>query len=344
MAINEADKTRLITLDGLSKFFGYLKEYLVEKVFSATHFSKKTDAHYIPGENGIIDVKLGKMLDDGVGYKEGQGNYFTILPSNGARFLTNGQTILNIVDGEIDGQNQDNNATINKTGLGQTIPNTYGLTVSNSVFKARGAEIDWTANGRLWDTLNYFLSPGIYTINYKVPQSKTYDEIPESAKGTDEDPKSYHYSKFNDSKEAAASAYTLDNELNNGGLVGLNIPRMHGTIVQIRLTVTTILIGSNKERLRVYQQAQVVTSKQDKLADLNFHDGGDVYIRIGEGPSALANKNNSTELPDVFFGTTASKYAFTTWRSITSSSIAKIYQPIKTAKPTAAGADRKSVV
>lgn len=332
MAINEADKSKLVTLGGLSKFFGYLKEYLAEKVFSRTHFSKKSDNNYIPGTDGLIDVKLGRMLDDGVGYEAGKGNYNTVIPKNSSRFLTNGQTIVNVVNGEVSGENKDNNKTLNKTGLGQIIPNTHGLTVSNSVFKARGAEIDWTANGRSWDTLNYFLSPGIYTINYKVPKAVTYEEIPESIRGTDQDPKSYHFSKFNNSKEAAASAYTLNNEFGGGGLDGLNIPREHGAVVQIRLTVTTVLIGSNKERLRVYQQAQMVTSKQDKLArDINFHDGGDIYIRIGEGPSSLSNKNFTTELPDVFFGSTNSKYVFTSWRSITSSSITKIYQPIKVA-------------
>lgn len=335
MAINEADKTKLITLGGLAKFFGYLKDYLAEKVFSETHFSKKSDKNYIPGTNGIIDVKLGRILDDGVGYEAGKGNYNTVLSTNGGRFLTNGQTIVNIVGGEVSGKNQDNNTTLNKTGLGQTIPNTFGLTVSNSVFKARGAEIDWT-NGRSWDTLDYFLSPGIYTINHKVPQAMDYEDIPESLRGTDQDPKSYHFSKFNDSKEAAASAYTLDNELNGGGLVGLNIPKKHDAVVQIRLTVTTVLVGPNKERLRVYQQAQIVTSKQDKLAgNLNFHDGGDIYIRMGEGPSSFAKKTpimGATDLPDIFFGTTSSKYIFTSWRSITSSSVTKTYQPIKVTK------------
>lgn len=338
MAISEADKTKLITLGGLITFFSEIKNHLVEKVFSATHFSKKSDAHYIPGTNDLIDVKLGRMLDDGVGYDNfndpSNGNYNTVLATNGARFLTNGQTIVNIVGGEVSGRNQDNNTTLNKTGLGQIIPDTFGLTVSNSVFKARGAEIDWT-NGRSWDTLNYFLSPGIYTINHKVPEAMAYEKVPNSAKfKKDGTPNTYHSSKFNDNEDAAASAYTLDNELNGGGLGGLNIPRVHGAIVQIRLTVTTVLIGPNKERLRVYQQAQVVTSKQDKLLtnNLNFHDGGDVYVRIGEGPSSLAKKSPVTgpaDLPDIFFNTTGSNYTFTSWRSITSSSVAKTYQPIK---------------
>ena len=331
MAINEADKTKLITLDGLSKFFGYLKDYLVEKVFSETHFSKKSDENYIPGTNGIIDVKLGRILDDGVGYEAGKGNYNTVLSTNGGRFLTNGQTIVNIVGGEVSGENQDNNTTLNKTGLGQTIPNTFGLTVSNSVFKARGAEIDWT-NGRTWDTLNYLLSPGIYTINHKVPESKDYKDIPDSAKlNKDGSPATYHYSKFG-SESAAASAYTVDNELNGGGLSGLNIPREHGAVTQIRLTVTAVLIGPNKERLRVYQQAQLVTSKQDKFADnLNFHDGGDVYVRIGEGPSSFAKKTpatGATDLPNIFFGTTNSKYIFTSWRNISKDiRVSKTYLP-----------------
>lgn len=323
MAIKEADKTKLITLEKLVTFFNGLKNYLVGRVFSDIHFTRTEDSNYTPGTPGIIDVKLGRILDDGVAHKDGKGNYNTVLATNGSRFLTNGQTLVNIKDNIVNGQNQDNNTTLNKTGLGQTISNTYGLTVSNSVFKARGAEIDWT-NGRSWDTLNYLLSPGIYTINHKMPESKEYKDIPNGAKvKSDGTPAAYNASKFNGSESAAASAYTIDNELNGGGMAGLDIPKIHGTVTQIRLTVTSIYIGANKERLRVYQQAQVVTSKNDKLSTgSEFSQGGHVFVRIGEGPSGRIDLSN-----DNYFEPSTT-FKFTSWRNISEDiSTSKTYLP-----------------
>lgn len=318
MAINAIDESKLITLKGLNAFLQYFIDHLVNGgIFSNSHFTRKKDNQYNPGTDGVIDVKLGKMVDDSILHNEAtnttSSNYNIHVSTNQSHLLTNGQTIVSIKNGDIDGENLDNNNSQNLTGLGQTIPNTFGLTVSNSVFKARGAEIDWT-NGRSWDTLNYMISPGVYTINYKIPTT-----IPDKQKNK--------YSNLND--------FLINHEFAGGGLSGLDIPKNPGEIVQIRLTVTSIYIGEDKKRLRVYQQAQILTSEYDRTigGDLQcknnedvysgkygFHNSGNIYVRVGEGPSGLrgcefADSNNK-------------KYTFTDWKNISDPCCTKIYKPV----------------